>query len=153
MWRPGHRNARSLAIDPHKEGISTGDSRHFALIDPLCERPGSPLDLICVVAHFVPMALPWSTKMATYSIADCEHSRGDEAQLETSTYRFGRRKETSSRIPAALRATSYLKNLIRAIADAKFRRMLRELELRGGYLDRRDELWTPDAPLDRATIK
>jgi hypothetical protein len=100
------------------------------------------------------MALPWSTKMATYSIADCEHEvRGDEAQLETSTYRFGRRKQTSGRIPAALRATSYLKNLIRAIADAKLRCMLRELERRGGYLDMRDELWTPDAWRDRGTIK
>jgi hypothetical protein len=96
------------------------------------------------------MALPWSTKMAYYPIAGCEHEVcGDEAQLETSTYRFGRRKETSGRISVALRATSYLKSLIRAIADAKLRRMLRELELRGGYLDMRDELWSPDALRDR----
>jgi hypothetical protein len=95
--------------------------------------------------------------MAYYSTADGEHRdlvRGDKTQLETSNYRFGRHKETSGRIPAALlRATSYLNNLIRAIADSKLRRMMRELEFRGGYLDMRDDLWIPDELRDRGTIK
>jgi hypothetical protein len=39
------------------------------------------------------------------------------------------------------------------MADAKFRRMLRELELRGTRLDMRDELWTPDALRDREPAK
>ena len=43
MWRPGHRNARSLAIARHKRGISADYQRHFALMDPLCERSGSRL--------------------------------------------------------------------------------------------------------------
>jgi hypothetical protein len=92
--------------------------------------------------------------MAYHSTADGEHEvRGDEAPLETSNYRLGRHKETSGRVPATVRATSYLKNLIRAIADAKFGRMLRLLEFRGGNLDMRDELWIPDALRDRDTIK
>jgi hypothetical protein len=39
------------------------------------------------------------------------------------------------------------------MADTKFRRMLRELELRGTRLNMRDELWTPDALRDREPTK
>jgi len=69
--------------------------------------------------------------------------RRDEADSELRGYRFGRRHERSG--PSAVhRANSYLKNLVQAIADAKFRRALRAIELRRTHLDRRDELWIPD---------
>jgi hypothetical protein len=73
--------------------------------------------------------------------------RRDDAELHH--YRFGRRRERHGRGLSALHyANSYLRALIQSIADAKLRRMLRELELRGTRLDMRDELWTPDALRD-----
>lgn len=54
-------------------------------------------------------------------------------------YRFGRTRGKRARVHArnALRRVNdYLKNMIEAIADAKLRRMERELELRGIRLDR-----------------
>jgi hypothetical protein len=42
---------------------------------------------------------------------------------------------------AAIRANSYLKNLIQSIADAKLRRMRRELELGGIRLDGPNGAW------------
>ncbi len=80
--------------------------------------------------------------------------RRDESETELRSYRFGRCREKHGRgLSALLRANSYLKNMIHAIADAKFRRMLRQLELRGTRLDMRDELWIPDALRDRETAK
>jgi hypothetical protein len=87
---------------------------------------------------------------------------GDDKQLgsvrrdetEPRSYRFGRRRESHARGASALhRANSYLKAFIQSIADAKFRRMMRELELRGTRLDTRDELWIPDDLRDRRTTK
>jgi len=77
--------------------------------------------------------------MAHTSAAD--YDRGDR------TYRFGGGVPRSGRSPVVLlRAMGRnLKSLIQAVADAKVRRMLRELEYKGGHLDMRDELWTPDA--------
>ena len=76
--------------------------------------------------------------MAHTSSADYE--RGDY------TYRFGggvpRFGRSSFVLLRAMRR--YLKSVIQAAADAKVRRMLRELEYGGGHLDMRDELWTPD---------
>ena len=47
MWRPGHRNARSLAIARHKRGISADYQRHFALMDPpMREARKSPRSLL-----------------------------------------------------------------------------------------------------------
>jgi hypothetical protein len=93
--------------------------------------------------------------MARYFTGDHTHlgSVGrDETELRS--YRFGRRREGHARSPSALhRANSYLKALIQSIADAKFRRMLRGLELRGARLDARDELWIPDELLDRDTTE
>ncbi len=78
--------------------------------------------------------------------------RRDDAELRK--YRFGRRRERHARARSALHlANGYLKNLIQAIADAKFRRMLRDLELRGTRLDRLDEIWVPDELRDRSTTK
>jgi hypothetical protein len=54
-------------------------------------------------------------------------------------YRFGRTQGRRAHVRArnALRrVNSYLKNMIEAIANAKLRRMGRELELRGIRLDR-----------------
>ena len=59
-------------------------------------------------------------------------------------YRFGRTQEKRARgnAPAALRRVNgYLKNMIEAIANAKLRRMERELELRGIRFDRSNENW------------
>jgi hypothetical protein len=93
--------------------------------------------------------------MAHYFTGDCKHL-GSAHRKETKlrSYRFGRRRERHGRgLSALYRANSYLKALIRSIADAKFRRMARELELRGTRLDMRDELWTPDALRDRKPTK
>jgi hypothetical protein len=90
------------------------------------------------------------------------HFTGDHTHLgsvrrhetELCSYRFGRRREGHARSPSALhRANSYLKAFVQSIADAKFRRMLRELELRGTRLDTRDELWVPDELRDLNATK
>jgi hypothetical protein len=59
-------------------------------------------------------------------------------------YRFGRTpgKRARGNAGAALRRVNgYLKNMIEAIANAKLRRMERELELRGIRFDRSNENW------------
>ena len=59
-------------------------------------------------------------------------------------YRFGRTNGKPVRLhaPAALRRVNgYLKNMVEAIANAKLRRMERELELRGIRFDRPNENW------------
>jgi hypothetical protein len=42
---------------------------------------------------------------------------------------------------ALSRLTGYLSSLVEAVADAKMRRVRRELELRGIRLDQSDEVW------------
>jgi hypothetical protein len=62
-------------------------------------------------------------------------------RTSASDYRFGRTqvKHVRARARAALgRVNGYLKQMIEAIADAKVRRMERELELRGIRLYRSD---------------
>ena len=60
----------------------------------------------------------------------------------SSDYRFGRTHGKRVRARAALRRINgYLKNMIEAIANAKLRRMERELELRGIRFDRRNDNW------------
>ena len=55
----------------------------------------------------------------------------------SSGYRFGRTHGKRARARIALsRVNGYLKNMIEAIANAKLRRMQRELELRGIRYDR-----------------
>jgi hypothetical protein len=57
-------------------------------------------------------------------------------------YRFGSAVIRHGRGRAALnRLNGYLTRLIDRIADAKMRRMLRELELRGIHYDRDSEAW------------
>jgi hypothetical protein len=59
-----------------------------------------------------------------------------------SNYRFGRMHGKRLRVRARTalrRVNGYLKNMIGAIANAKLRRMERELELRGICLDRRND--------------
>lgn len=65
-------------------------------------------------------------------------------EVELSSYRFARGQS------ALHRASCFLKALVQSVADAKFRRMVRELELRGMRLDMRDELWTPGVSPGRA---
>ena len=77
--------------------------------------------------------MSWNTKMADYFTGDCKHLGSvhqDDSKLRS--YRFGRRHERHGRGLSALHhANSYLKALIQSMADAKFRRMVCELELRG----------------------
>lgn len=96
-------------------------------------------------------------EMAHYLAAHSKHFgalyRG-EAKHESGDYRFGRRHEMVGRGRYAFhRANGYLKALIKSMADAKFRRMQRELGRGGSHLDTRDELWVPDALRDRNTTK
>ena len=62
----------------------------------------------------------------------------------SSDYRFGRTHGKRVRVHARTalrRVNGYLKNMIEAIANAKLRRMERELELRGIRFDRRNDNW------------
>jgi hypothetical protein len=64
-------------------------------------------------------------------------------------YRLGRTpgKRVRVHVRSALRrVNSYLKNVIEAIANAKLRRMERELELRGIRFDRPDDNWLTRDP-------
>ena len=64
-------------------------------------------------------------------------------------YRFGRirGKRVRARARSALRRVNgYLKNMIEAIANAKLRRMERELELRGIRFDRINNDWVTRNP-------
>jgi len=57
-------------------------------------------------------------------------------------YRFGRTHGKRDRARSAFsRLSGQLKRMIEAIADAKLRRMERELELRGIRIDRPDASW------------
>jgi hypothetical protein len=58
------------------------------------------------------------------------------------SYRFGRTQGKRVRVRNALRRVNgYFRNMIEAIADAKLRRMERELELRGIGFDRPNNDW------------
>ena len=64
-------------------------------------------------------------------------------------YRFGRMrgKRVRAHVRSALRRVNgYLKNMIEAIANAKLRRMERELELRGIRFDRATDNWVTRNP-------
>jgi hypothetical protein len=59
-----------------------------------------------------------------------------------SRYRFGRLQGNRAHARTALRRVSgYFKDMIEAIANAKLRRMERELELRGIRFDRVNDSW------------
>ena len=65
---------------------------------------------------------------------------GDQGD-QPGAYRFGRMREKRVGVhvrSAIRRVNCYLKNMIEAIANAKLRRMERELELRGIRFDRAD---------------
>jgi hypothetical protein len=65
---------------------------------------------------------------------------GNGSELRLPDYRFGRGWRS-----ALGRATSYLKNLIQLIAEAKLGRMRRELELRGIRFDGPNDEWIPNS--------
>ena len=70
-------------------------------------------------------------------------------------YRFGRMrgKRVGVHLRSALRRVNgYLKNMIEAIANAKLRRMQRELELRGIRFDRANDNWVTRNP-GRASVR
>ena len=59
-------------------------------------------------------------------------------------YQFGRTRENAfaaTHARALRRVNGYFRSMIEAIADAKLRRMERELELRGIRFDRSNEIW------------
>jgi hypothetical protein len=67
-------------------------------------------------------------------------------------YRFGRTQGKHVRVPARTalsRVNGFLKNMIEAVANAKLRRIERELELRGVRYDRNGD--TPAAPTSEPT--
>ena len=76
------------------------------------------------------------------SIYDDDYRSYLMARTTSSSYRFGRthgsRVRTHART-ALSRVNGYFKAMIEAIADAKLRRMERELELRGIRYDRPNE--------------
>lgn len=94
-------------------------------------------------------------EMADYfTIDDKQLASACRDEAERCGYRFGQRRVRRARGAFALHlATSHLKALIRSIADAKVRRMLREIELGGTRQDMRGELWTPDTLRDRGLPK
>ena len=86
--------------------------------------------------------------------SDAGSFRRNRVELQLPGYRFGRRHERHSRGRSALnRAHSYLRDLIQSVADAKFRRMRREVERASPGLDRLDELWMPDELRNRDRTK
>jgi hypothetical protein len=71
---------------------------------------------------------------------------GNGSELHLPDYRFGRGWWKHERSRSAVgRATSYLKNLVQSIAEAKLRRMCRELELGGIRFDGPNEEWIPNS--------
>jgi hypothetical protein len=73
---------------------------------------------------------------------DVDRGSGHGGASPRNLYRFGSATTRHGRGRAALnRVNGYLTRLIERIADAKMRRMLRELELRGIYYDRESEAW------------
>ena len=141
----------------HK-GVIGASALRFLLMEPLCDSLGCRLDFLCTVPHFVTVARSaMEYEMAHFLTAHSKHFAAlyqGEAKHELGDYQFGRRHETYDRGRSAFhRASGYLKALINSMADARFRRMLRELGRGGRYLDMRDELWVPDALRDRDTTK
>jgi hypothetical protein len=73
---------------------------------------------------------------------------GDQGD-QPGAYRFGRTRGKRVRVhvrSALRRVNGYLKNMIEAIANAKLRRMERELELRGIRFDRTNDNWVTRNP-------
>jgi hypothetical protein len=69
-------------------------------------------------------------------------------------YRFGRGHLKGGPGRSALnRVSDWSKRLVAAIADAKLRRMQRELELRGIRFDQPDEAWIASSLRDRGRDK
>ena len=79
--------------------------------------------------------------MSHYFAAGHDHSALDG---DRTSYRFGSIRAKHGR-SAFNRTSAYLKNLIEAAADAKVRRMQRELALRGIHFDASEQSWTTDA--------
>jgi hypothetical protein len=82
--------------------------------------------------------------MAHYLAGDDKYrglSCGDDDR-----YQFGRSPAQRGHGRAALnRVNGYFKTMIEAVANAKLRRMARELELRGIRFDRPNEAWVARA--------
>jgi hypothetical protein len=82
--------------------------------------------------------------MTHYFVGDRE-DRNSPLKGLSNAYRFGRTRARNSHGRATLkRINGYLKNLIEEIANAKLRRMQRELELRGIRFDPEVQAWETD---------
>jgi hypothetical protein len=121
-------------------------------MERLCARLGTDLDFLCAVAHLRLYgtsghgARRWPiTLLAMANTA--VHLAPMKVKFLCAAARFGRGRGKYGRgQSAAIRANSYLKNLIQSIADAKLRRMRRELELGGIRLDGPNGAWIASSP-------
>ena len=74
---------------------------------------------------------------------------GDDYRSDAPVYRFGRAEEKRVRLRhASRRLGGYLRDMIKAVANSKLRRMRRELELHGYAFDRPGENWEPSPPVE-----
>jgi hypothetical protein len=94
--------------------------------------------------------------MAHYLASDDKYrglSYGDDHRSSVGGYQLGRfhAKRVAART-ALSRVNGYLKTMIEAIANAKLRRMERELELRGIRFERSTERWAArkSQPVERS---
>ena len=80
-----------------------------------------------------------------YGLTSNDKYRGPSYQGNESNprgYGFARSRATGSHGRSALsRLTGYLSSFVEAVADAKMRRVRRELELRGIRFEQSDEVW------------
>ena len=80
-----------------------------------------------------------------YGLTRNDKSRGPSYEGNESNPRsngFARGRATGGHERSALsRLTGYLSSFVKAVADAKMRRVRRELELRGIRLEQSDEVW------------
>ena len=87
--------------------------------------------------------------MARY--LDADHGRGVGVVGRSNPYRFGCAQTKYGRGRAALnRINSYLKGMIGRIADAKVRRMRRELALRSIHFNSVNENWVTESQRPRS---
>jgi hypothetical protein len=114
-------------------------------------RPPSGLDFLWGDAHLDQQeALLMEANMAHYDAADREHDRS-AFKGRNYSYRFGSAQARHGRGRAALNhVNGYLKTLIEKLADAKARRMRRELELRGLHFDPVKQAWVTERRRQRA---
>jgi hypothetical protein len=115
----------------------------------LCVRASNRLDFLWGYPHVGPHVAIVEAHV-TYSF-DVDHTHGRAGAGWDNSYRFGNVQTRHGRGRAAVnRVHRYLKSMIDKIADAKVRRMCRELELRGIRFDPEKDNWV--TPTRRLTL-